>query len=1113
MSESITLKARCVKCCFKKDDYRIFSWSPIDHSESVKLSTYFTFSTKGNDSYIDENKDYEIEIEEIAYDKRYGGTYKILSVPSMSNFDMSTLTLDQKKEILMDCTTSERIADNILEAYPDFIELILTQGKDIIDVSRIKGVGEVYLSAYARNLLEKYKYLGIIQHFKDYKFDVSDCKKLIEEYLDEEHIAKEIQSNPYKVLISTLGRSFEFADRMIMELREDLKVSEMRCAYLILSVLERNEQEGSTRLNGNDLYYYIMEEYNVPELEPLIVPTAMNNDLFYYDEKSKDLSIMSTYQGECKVADFVKGKIANSTQLDIDWTQYTTIDDFTMSEKQGKALEMFCKYNFMILAGYSGSGKAQPIDTIIPTPNGYKKLGDIKVGDYVYDRFGKPTKVLGVYPQGALDCYTVTLSDGRKTQCNDEHLWSYYTNRGNLCTKTLREMIDGGIKNKSINKYKIPTNKAIEYNYKELPLDPYVLGSFIGNGCCKERALTISSNDEEQVKMIADILNVEYKKNHEKNYSWGFLRNDKYVSPFNGREVKYLHTKDILPKEICCEAYQKRIPTEYKYGSIEQRYSLLQGLFDTDGYINNKEPRFNMSYCTTSKLLADDIMEVLRSLGYICSMSKDKRSLERKNIKNGHICYEINLLCDNSEKEKFFRLTRKKEIAIKAKEYKKHRNYNQISITNIKKEEYQKEMVCIYVDNDEHLYLTNDYIVTHNTTSLKGLIKLMESNGMTYTLLAPTGKASRRITESVNRQASTIHRKALRDGEISTDVLIVDEMSMTDLPTFLMMLNVIENPNIRVVLVGDPAQLMPVGIGCVFNDLINSGKVPMITLDEIFRYDTDGGIFVATNVRQGKKFFDNDIVKVHNNEYSVYNNYKFVQTDNIFDTIVEQYNKLLSKGVKPHDILCLSPFNVGDEGSYRINNAIQAEVNPPKPNETHLDRKVDKDKTIISFRVGDKLLNKKNDYQALPYDSWKEIEQSDNMLSLDDVALTSVFNGQDGIIRELDDKKLVAQFDEELIVFDKVKLQNLLLAYCISVHASQGSEAKYVLNVVSPSHKRMLNRNLLYVADTRSKIMQIDIGDMATYNDALLIDGNAERDTWLKELMTKGEEESEDREA
>lgn len=755
MSETIKAKFKITKKIFQNNDFFIFGASPVPpFPDSLKLNQYFCITLKGELSYLSEGKEYELEVEELSTDK-YGTSYRVVSAPSINMEEIEHLTRERSQEILEEITTSSQ-ANYVLDAYENFIWLALTKGKEAFDLSKIYNVGECRLNAYIRELNTKYKYLNIMNKLKEWKLDISDCKKLIEEYLDEEHIAKEIQSNPYKVLISTLGRSFEFADRMIMELREDLKVSEMRCAYLILSVLERNEQEGSTRLNGNDLYYYIMEEYNVPELEPLIVPTAMNNDLFYYDEKSKDLSIMSTYQGECKVADFVKDKIANSTQLDIDWTQYTTIDDFTMSEKQGKALEMFCKYNFMILAGYSGSGK---------------------------------------------------------------------------------------------------------------------------------------------------------------------------------------------------------------------------------------------------------------------------------------------------------------------------------------------------------------------TTSIRGIIKLMESNGMTYTLLAPTGKASRRITESVNRQASTIHRKALRDGEISTDVLIVDEMSMTDLPTFLMMLNVIENPNIRVVLVGDPAQLMPVGIGCVFNDLINSGKVPMITLDEIFRYDTDGGIFVATNVRQGKKFFDNDIVKVHNNEYSVYNNYKFVQTDNIFDTIVEQYNKLLSKGVKPHDILCLSPFNVGDEGSYRINNAIQAEVNPPKPNETHLDRKVDKDKTIISFRVGDKLLNKKNDYQALPYDSWKEIEQSDNMLSLDDVALTSVFNGQDGVIRELDDKKLIAQFDEELIVFDKIKLQNLLLAYCISVHASQGSEAKYVLNVVSPSHKRMLNRNLLYVADTRSKIMQIDIGDMATYNDALLIDGNAERDTWLKELMMKGEEESEDREA
>lgn len=357
---SIALKARCVKCCFKKDDYRIFSWSPIDHSDSVKLSPYFTFSTKGNDSYIDENKDYEIEIEEISYDKRYGGTYKILSVPSMSNFDISTLSLGQKKEILMDCTSSERIADNILQAYPNFIELILTQGKEAIDTDKIKGVGEAYLSSYSRTLLERYKYIGIIHHFKDFKLDVSDCKRLIEEYLDEETIARELQSNPYKVLISTLGRSFEFADRMIMDMRPDLKVSEIRCAYLILSVLERNEQiEGDSKLDANDLYNYILNEYTqASDLEPLIVPTVTNNDLFHYDEEEKTVSSMSIYMGECKIADFVADKIKNSTKLDIDYTKYKEIKDGTLTDEQTNILKTFCEYNFMIVNAKGGTGKS-----------------------------------------------------------------------------------------------------------------------------------------------------------------------------------------------------------------------------------------------------------------------------------------------------------------------------------------------------------------------------------------------------------------------------------------------------------------------------------------------------------------------------------------------------------------------------------------------------------------------------------------------------------------------------------------------------------------------------------------------------------------------------------
>ena len=388
------------------------------------------------------------------------------------------------------------------------------------------------------------------------------------------------------------------------------------------------------------------------------------------------------------------------------------------------------------------------------------------------------------------------------------------------------------------------------------------------------------------------------------------------------------------------------------------------------------------------------------------------------------------------------------------------------------------------------------------TSAIKGIVSLMEDNNLSYCLLAPTGKASMKITESIHRESSTIHRKVLKDVEIYADVIIVDEGSMIDLATFVMLINAIKNPNCKIILCGDNAQLMPVGLGCVFNDIINSKKIPMTMLTEIFRYKSDGSLFVATNARMGKPFFDNnnELIKVNKNVLSVGENYKFIQTDDIFSDLISEYMKLYNKGIKPSEILCLSPFNIGEEGTYEINNAIQAEVNPIKPREKIQTREIN-NRTVI-FRLNDRVLNKKNDYKALPIDSYNLINgDKSGVLSFEDVELTSIFNGQDGEVVGITEKSLTIQFGEELIVFDKNKLKNLLLAYCISVHSSQGSESDYVINVVSPSHSRMLNRNLLYVADTRSKVLQIDIGDMDTYNRALLVDGNKQRNTWLPRLL------------
>ena len=359
MSETIKAKFKITKKVFQNNDFFIFGASPIPpFPDSLKLNQYFCITLKGELSYLSEGKEYELEVEELSTDK-YGTSYRVVSAPSINMEEIEHLTKERSQEILEEITTSSQ-ANYILDAYENFIWLALTKGKEAFDLNKIYNVGECRLNAYIRELNTKYKYLNIMNKLKEWKLDISDCKKLIEEYLDEEHIAKEIQSNPYKVLISTLGRSFEFADRMIMELREDLKVSEMRCAYLILSVLERNEEmEGDTLLDANALYNYILEEYTqAKDLEPLIVPVVTNNDLFYYDEENKTVSIMTTYMAECKIADFIVNKYKNSTKLDIDYTKYTKIKDGELTEEQQNILKTFCESNITIVNAKGGTGKS-----------------------------------------------------------------------------------------------------------------------------------------------------------------------------------------------------------------------------------------------------------------------------------------------------------------------------------------------------------------------------------------------------------------------------------------------------------------------------------------------------------------------------------------------------------------------------------------------------------------------------------------------------------------------------------------------------------------------------------------------------------------------------------
>lgn len=406
--------------------------------------------------------------------------------------------------------------------------------------------------------------------------------------------------------------------------------------------------------------------------------------------------------------------------------------------RQKKVIE--AKENKIICLAGGGAGKALPNSTKIPTPDGWKTVKEIKVGDYLFDRLGRPTKVLGVYPQGEKEVYEITFGDKRKARCCEEHIWyvnkSTWKDHYDFRERTLKQIFQDNWEQTDKRGYKkhlysIPCSMPVQYSTKNLKIHPYVIGAFLGDGCCLEKMLTFSSSDFEIVERISQLIDSEEPRKYSmKNYSWVFPKKEKTKSKTGNCDVINFQTEDILgdfKKDICCKSFNKRIPKEYKYGDIEQRLELIRGLMDTDGSITYDEGRYHMTFTTASPALRDDFIEVMGSLGYVCTYRVDKRTHKYTNGET----YEIKINISNSEKHKLFFLPRKRELGLKAKDKKQHRRYDKTAIINIQKLNYKEEMTCFYVDNEEHLFLMNDFIVTHNTSVLTERIKRLLSDKKT----------------------------------------------------------------------------------------------------------------------------------------------------------------------------------------------------------------------------------------------------------------------------------------------------------------------------------------------------------------------------------------------
>lgn len=388
----------------------------------------------------------------------------------------------------------------------------------------------------------------------------------------------------------------------------------------------------------------------------------------------------------------------------------------------------------VILADQMGLGKLEFVDNKVFTPKGRNRIGDLKIGDKVIGSDGKSHNVVGVFPQGEKDLYRVTFNDGSSVLVGLEHLWTVFTRDVNTSRKNNKEdrtvvLTTGQLMDKYLKlrlkgkgwnekrpyefstyyvekngnlKWQIPIVKPIEFENSDiLPIDPYLLGLILGDGHISKNSsihFTVHKDDYDEIFSNYDVFE---KKLNPKRPNVRFC----YITAGMNKKIEILGLKNK-------KALNKFIPDCYKYSSIENRISILQGLMDTDGHCMLNKKKENVfsgtEYCTISEQLADDVCEIVYSLGGIARKKSKIGSYTKNGIK--YICkkaYRINIKMPEGINP--FRLKRKSDRYNPPKKYKVARY-----ISNI---EYEKkgEAVCISVDSPDNLYVTEHGIVTHNT--------------------------------------------------------------------------------------------------------------------------------------------------------------------------------------------------------------------------------------------------------------------------------------------------------------------------------------------------------------------------------------------------------------
>jgi superfamily II DNA or RNA helicase len=391
----------------------------------------------------------------------------------------------------------------------------------------------------------------------------------------------------------------------------------------------------------------------------------------------------------------------------------------------------------------TSAGKAQPLSSLVKVPGGWKAMGDIVIGDLVTTPDGSSAVVSGTFDHDPKDVYEITFEDGRKVRSCDEHLWKVHNHNWTEKWKviSLKEIIKYQATNQRTMSVPLPTMVSDATNDTDLPIDPYILGALLGDGSFRDN-FGISTADQFIVDKISSKLDPRYVLKHKDRYDYSisFGSNElhmearsKWMRDINTQpDIKKptYHLYKARIKELGLKgaySHTKFIPPIYLNSSYSQRLSLIQGLLDTDGYVDK---RGCISFTTTSQQLADGFAKLLHSIGGIANITTGTNRMYRYkgemipckdvyNVSVYHPTPSILVTMPRKVDRVSSRVVRRSPM---------------LHITDIKKVS-NEPVRCIMVDHPDHLYLTDGYVVTHNTIITASLSMLAEKYGRTIAIV------------------------------------------------------------------------------------------------------------------------------------------------------------------------------------------------------------------------------------------------------------------------------------------------------------------------------------------------------------------------------------------